>query len=470
MKITSQCKQCGKKYSINLNNVQSKLIKFTCQDCQTENILANPQYGATDISNGQEAGTRFLVDKRRGFSLRSKIILIFVLLVLVSLSIVGWVASNKSRNALMAQTVTSLKLTTSQKAEAYGHIFDRIADEAVGVADYAKMTYGRKDLSTNLGLRVLMPWTGSGYGNDALRKKLNGEYLGIQRIGNVLKSMVSKNPYLSLGYLGTETQITVFNDESVVDVIEEIKGFNVTGRPWYQKAKQVGKTIWTEPYIDANSKKLTVTCATPVYNAGNRLIGVVGFDVLLETIQKDILALDIGYKSYALLVDNKGSALVRPGMQKGDARWDETYNTTNLLSTSNPGFNNIVKNMVAGRSDVETYHTEEGEKYVAYTSLPMIGASMAIVASKDEVVEPAVAIQNFILIVWLIVLVFAIAAGFFVGNGITKPIKKLTDVADQISQGKMDLDVLPENRKDEIGQLTQAFNRLITSLKIAMEV
>jgi len=126
--------------------------------------------------------------------------------------------------------------------------------------------------------------------------------------------------------------------------------------------------------------------------------------------------------------------------------------------------------MVAGQSNVETYNTEEGEKYVPYTSLPMIGASMAIVASKDEVIEPAVAIQNFILIVWFIVLIFAIVAGFFVGNGITKPIKKLTNVADQISQGKMDLDVLPEDRKDEIGQLTQAFNRLITSLKIAMEV
>ena len=89
-------------------------------------------------------------------------------------------------------------------------------------------------------------------------------------------------------------------------------------------------------------------------------------------------------------------------------------------------------------------------------------------ASKDEVVRPAVAIRNIILVVWAAVLAIAILAGFFVGNGITKPINELTRAAELISQGKMDLDVLPEDRKDEIGRLTQAFNRLVTSLRIAM--
>jgi len=37
-----------------------------------------------------------------------------------------------------------------------------------------------------------------------------------------------------------------------------------------------------------------------------------------------------------------------------------------------------------------------------------------------------------------------------------------------ISQGKRDLDVLNEDRKDEIGVLTKSFNRLVISLKMAM--
>ncbi|NNL43189.1 MAG: HAMP domain-containing protein, partial [Desulfobacterales bacterium] len=91
-----------------------------------------------------------------------------------------------------------------------------------------------------------------------------------------------------------------------------------------------------------------------------------------------------------------------------------------------------------------------------------------IVASKDEVVKPAVAIRNFIIGVFVVVLLLSILIGFFIGNNITKPINELTMMADSISQGKRDLDVLNEDRKDEIGVLTKSFNRLVISLKMAM--
>ena len=84
----------------------------------------------------------------------------------------------------------------------------------------------------------------------------------------------------------------------------------------------------------------------PVYKVKGQLAGVVGFDVLLDTVQKDILTTDIGYDSYAFMVNRKGDVLVRPGMKKGDARWDSTYKTKNLLKTDNPAFNSIVGKMI----------------------------------------------------------------------------------------------------------------------------
>jgi HAMP domain-containing protein len=41
-------------------------------------------------------------------------------------------------------------------------------------------------------------------------------------------------------------------------------------------------------------------------------------------------------------------------------------------------------------------------------------------------------------------------------------------MADRISRGEVDLEMLPEERKDEIGVLTKAFNRLIISLQMAL--
>ena len=445
---------------------------FICRKCNTKNVLPNPLMAEDDwdepmIAN-QAARSSKLRTKIRGISIRSRITLVFIVLILVALSVVGLVASSKSRVALSEQAETHLLRSTRQKADEYGLVFDRIKDEALGIADFAALTFQRRNIKSDLGMGVLMPWTGSGYGNPKLKKQLHGDILSLQRIGMVIKSVVSKNPYLSLGYLGTEKGVTVFDDESIIGVIEKLEGFEVTGRPWYKEAKASGKTIWTKPYIDANTKKLVITCATPVYGAGNRLFGVVGFDVLLDTIQNDILNLNIGYDSYAFMVDQDGKALVHPAMAKKDARWNHSFNAKNLKATPNQAFNAIVGSMIGSQTGVSAYDSEDGAKYVSYAPLKAIKASVAIVASKDEVVRPAVVIQTLILIVWGVVLIVAIVAGFVVGNGITKPINELTRAADLISQGKMNLDVLPEDRKDEIGLLTQAFNRLVMSLKIAM--
>jgi hypothetical protein len=110
----------------------------------------------------------------------------------------------------------------------------------------------------------------------------------------------------------------IFDDDATVGVIEAVKGYDPSVRPWYKGAKEQGRSIWSDPYIDVNTKKLIVTAASPAYDAAKNLIGVAGFDVLLVTIQKDILNLDIGYQGYALLVDRNGKALVRPGMNEGD--------------------------------------------------------------------------------------------------------------------------------------------------------
>jgi hypothetical protein len=50
----------------------------------------------------------------------------------------------------------------------------------------------------------------------------------------------------------------------MVAAIGQLKGFENTKRPWYIKAREQNKTVWTDPYIDASTQDLIVTCASPV--------------------------------------------------------------------------------------------------------------------------------------------------------------------------------------------------------------
>ena len=492
------CEECGQRYRIDPNKIKNSVARFKCKNCdhpitvkkqeavkpkkKQETIKPEkPQSSVNALaSDGKSHKPKEKKSKRKifktksdrpsikGLSIRSKFTLIIIALVLVSLSVAGFIASYQSRKALLEQAERHLQKVASQKSKEYGLTFARIKDEVLGMASYAKMTYGRTGIKNDLGSEVLMPWVGDGYGNAEINAKLHDEKLFLQRIGLVLKSVVSNNPYLSLGYFATETSMTVFDNQETIDVIKNLNGFQVTERPWYKKAKEAGRTIWTETYVDANTKKLVVTCATPVYKADKTLAGVVGFDVLLDTIQKDILTLKIGYNSYAFLVNRTGNVLVRPGMNRRDVRWDDTYKTDDLLNTSNAEFNVIIGKMIKGRRGIDTYKSEGEEKYITYAPLKAINAGMAIVASKAEVIKPSVVIIKLIIQVWIAVFLISLLVGLFFGNTITKPINELTIMANDISQGKADLGFLPEKRGDEIGVLSKSFNRLVMSLKLAM--
>jgi two-component system, sensor histidine kinase and response regulator len=511
--VMHRCSGCGKTYQVDLSEVETRFGRFHCRQCNTMTTVENPNYQAPAEDNATldmeaalapdsgEADFDALFNEAdltgpeetiadqealtveadadlpiaedsdgRGMSIRSKITLVIVLLVLGALTAVGLIASTESRSALSEQAETHLATVTQQKADEYSLIFQRINQEVEAIADFAQGVYAAGRPADDLGLQpyLLMPWNGSEYGDPVANEALSDETMALQRVVRVLKSVVAKNPYVILGYLGTETNIMAIDDLAAVKSIGATDGFVNTKRPWYVDAKSEGKTIWTAPYVDANSKDLIVTCATPVKGGDGRILGVVGYDVLLSTIQKDILALNIGYNSYAMLVDEAGKVLVRPGIDIKDTRWDETYDSEDLTKTDNAAFKGIIANMMAAKSGVETFSSEGEGRYAAYAPLEIIGASLAIIASQPAVVQPAKEMQTYIMIVWAVVLVIAILIGVLIGNGITRPINQLTQMADQVSQGKVDLDVLPENRTDEIGSLTRSFNRLVISLKMAL--
>jgi methyl-accepting chemotaxis protein len=52
---------------------------------------------------------------------------------------------------------------------------------------------------------------------------------------------------------------------------------------------------------------------------------------------------------------------------------------------------------------------------------------------------------------------------------VTSPIRKLADVAEQYSQGQLDLEISGLGRKDEIGMLSRSIERLGTSVRLAMK-
>ncbi len=82
-------------------------------------------------------------------------------------------------------------------------------------------------------------------------------------------------------------------------------------RPWYRAAVSEGKTAFTRPYIDMTTWKLVIALVSPLFRNG-RFIGVISSDIILDTLQKNVVSVKIGKSGYSFIVDSKGIVLVHP--------------------------------------------------------------------------------------------------------------------------------------------------------------
>jgi signal transduction histidine kinase len=125
------------------------------------------------------------------------------------------------------------------------------------------------------------------------------------------------------------------------------------------------------------------------------------------------------------------------------------------------------KKASAGIEGVGIYKDYRGISVLgAYGSMNINGLSRIILAEidSDEAMVPLTAIRNEILSVSLIIVLAIFIAALFVAYGITRPLTKLKNAANHIALGNYDQQ-LEVYVNDEIGELTSAFNAMVVEIR-----
>ena len=128
-----------------------------------------------------------------------------------------------------------------------------------------------------------------------------------QHIFQYLKSLMDTNPAFSSIYFGTPEN-TMINGSGWIPP----DSFDLRTRPWYRKALQENRRIFTEAFLNASEDQLIVTVAVPIYNDQGTLRGVVAGDINLENILS--IPNDNHYSDggYTMLIDSQGNILSHP--------------------------------------------------------------------------------------------------------------------------------------------------------------
>lgn len=262
--------------------------------------------------------------------------------------------------------------------------------------------------------------------------------------------------------------------------------FRVTTRPWYTGSVPASDpsrgVVWTPAYVDATGLGLVTTAAMPVYDSSQALVGVVGFDVTLDTMRAHIEATHFLKTGYSFLMDGSGHAIALTGQGYRDllGRGPAEGEVNADLNLAQGSFKDVIEKMKARQSGFQTVSLNGQELFVAYAPLRSTGWSMGSIVSGSEVLASLPGLQKEIdrsaqemlvtngLPVLLLIAALIVAMGLFWVRGLVNPLQKLAEAARQIGSGRWDVQ-LDTRRNDELGLLARTFGQMAAELRGLVE-
>jgi GAF domain-containing protein/HAMP domain-containing protein len=449
---------------------------------------------------------------RRGFSLRTGMTLAMITTVTLASLAIGYFSFTRNRTT---QTFLGNQFQTATRENAENQIQALMAQEALEINKFFlnidKSVVATADYTANL-LSQEISITDSAYweANDKIFRLPNG---GWDNSNNDLASIFAPNTFQlndrsaktanTLSYLDFIVPDLVDSDPNIVaiyfdnddgytyyypniDLANLVPAdFDPTQRIWYTKAKNSlyknTRVVWSEPYNDAAQQGLIVTNSIPIYDKNETFYGVIGADIKLEAITKQVLEIQIGETGYAFLSDTLGNILVMPELgYKNFGISPEKYLAEGSveLATLNQGppylqpvFNGMVRH-VSGFARIKINDTEH---YFAYSPIPSTGYSLAVIVPATEMESAYLESQALVARenqattrFWLILLGVVVAAATIVSlvlsQVLTNPLNKLTETARQVSAGNLKARA-PKTPVGEVNVLAEAFNIMTSQLR-----
>ena len=228
--------------------------------------------------------------------------------------------------------------------------------------------------------------------------------------------------------------------------------FDITSRPWFECTK-VGKTVLTDPYVDASTGKKVVSVATPVMNAMGAAVGVSGMDISIEDIMVRMEQYKIGKDGYVMLLSGNGTFIYHPNADLIDTKIQDLNVSQNVITA--------IENETAELLD----YTVEGEKKFGYiTPIGETGFVAISCISFGQYYKAVIVALAMLVAVFMLGLIFVLVSVGRISRRIVSPLVELNETAMQLAEGDLDV-TLNVTSEDEVGDLGRSIEKTVNRLK-----
>ncbi len=218
--------------------------------------------------------------------------------------------------------------------------------------------------------------------------------------------------------------------------------------PMFQTASR-GEIYYGNFYYTSDGKP-SMTIALPVEKYEGRPVSVLKAKIYLNPLTDLLYKTKIGEKGSTYVMDREGYLVAHP-------------NEKNIL------LGPFIDRVIAGEEGSLEFENLRGEKYlVVYKPIHELKWGVIVQVPVEEAYKPLGEIAQTAVKWTLIASVLAFVFSFFLTRRLILPIKRLSNEMAKVSAGNLDIHVEPST-KDEVGQLTLSFNRMIEDLKQSQE-
>ncbi len=394
------------------------------------------------------------------WNIGSKLTLLFLLVALVPIGLVGVLVINSSRSALLAQSAVAL--------------------EAASLATARQIDTDTTEQREFISFVGLVP--------DVVRYAQNQSETAAREAALRVLTTASKktSDYQSVAI--ASKQGTIILSSSAQDL-----GTDVKSQTYFQEAAN-GASFISDPSISIITGQPAIFYSAPVKDNGGTVIAVVFSRVNVTQIwvfvEQDYNALVPG--SYGMLLDEKGIRLAHSSSKNNrqDAQERLLYRAIApltletekaLVAEKRFGKASTTDIQVLPVPEVAALLTSQETKIFetgADTNAVRNQAAMVVLQSKpwryivaaplSAITAPADRTSLYIAIFAVAVGAIALLMAMVLARSMTRPIVKLSQVADRIGLGELDA-TIDVRSKDEIGDLARSISRMQGRLKAAVE-
>lgn len=366
-------------------------------------------------------------------SISFRLIIGGLLVVLLPLSVTGWLSTRNSSRAL--------------EDISHGMLLGKAANTAEIIS---RVVTAQKNLGRTMAGDPLVRKT-------ALTVDRQGVENAGEEIGALMQRLAERYEPIRQDYVGIFlADATGYVYMGVMEGGKEYKGFDVGKTEYFRHVKETGEVMVSDVLKSRLLDSFLVSLIVPLYDENKKFLGVLGMPLRFSVLQDIILGQKFGESGYAFMTNKNGILQMHPNV--------DLILKTDMKKLA--GMEELTKQILSGKSGVQGYIFNGVDKLAGYA--PVVGSSwsVAVVLNEDEFLASAHQLRDTTIIITLVSMLVVGVVVFFAARALTVPINKAVAGLKDIAEGEGDLTMrLNTSARNELGELATWFNIFIEKIQ-----